>query len=191
MREAAEVSSADRENQGAAVRHPLILLIGYRCTGKTTVARLLADRLGWHWLDADEVLEKRRGRSIVEIFQQDGESAFRELETAILAELCALNEHVIATGGGVILQEGNRSLLRRSGQVVWLTADVETIWQRLQADASSGKPRPLLSVGGRVEVEQMLRAREPLYRESADIIVDTRARKPEQIVDEIASVLFK
>ena len=92
----------------------------------TAVARLLAGELGWGWADADEALEKCHGRSVRGIFEAEGESGFREKESAILPELCGLERHVVATGGGVVLREANRELLRNSGWVVWLTADVDT-----------------------------------------------------------------
>jgi shikimate kinase len=167
----------------------MIFLVGYRGTGKTTVARLLAERLGWAWLDADAVLEARFGRSIPDIFAADGEAAFRLMEASILEDLCRLEKHVIATGGGVVLSTTNRERIRKSGRVVWLTADVDTICARLETDTASGKPRPALTVGGRAEVEELLRVREPLYRECADVIVETARRPAAEIVEEIIRVM--
>src|SRR5690348_9819218 len=109
----------------------LLFLIGPRGSGKSTIARLLAHELGWSWLDADEVLEKNCGQSIRSLFATEGEAGFRDREAAVLAELCRLQRHVLATGGGVVLRESNRELLRAGGRVVWLTADIETLWQRL------------------------------------------------------------
>jgi shikimate kinase len=163
----------------------MIFLIGYRGTGKTTVAELLAERVGWPWLDADTVLEARHGRSIADIFARDGEMAFRDMEAAILKDLCRLHRHVVATGGGVVLRETNHERMRQVGPVVWLTADPDTIWTRIQADSQSGKLRPPLTVGGRAEVEQLLKVREPMYRACADVIVETANRLPSQVVDEI------
>ncbi len=102
----------------------LLFLIGLRGTGKTCVARLLADKLGWGWSDADIVLEQRAGRSIRKIFQDEGEASFRDQEVAVLEDLAARENHVVATGGGVVLRPENRARLG-SGTVVWLTAPAE------------------------------------------------------------------
>ena len=162
-----------------------LFLIGPRGSGKSTVARLLARELGWDWLDADDELEKRCGQSIRAIFATEGETGFRDKESAVLAELCRLPRHVIATGGGVVLREGNRSLLRSSGRVVWLSADVETLWQRVQSDSGTAERRPPLTVGGRAEMEEIVHSREPLYRQCADLIVQTAGSQPYEIVMEI------
>src|SRR5205807_9673360 len=99
---------------------PLIFLIGARGSGKTTVARLLAERIGWAWLDSDEEIERRCGKTIREIFAAEGESGFRGKESALLTEFCRLQRHVIATGGGVVLGQANRALMREAGSVIWL-----------------------------------------------------------------------
>jgi shikimate kinase len=164
-----------------------LFLIGPRGSGKSTVAQLLARELGWNWLDADEELERRFGRSIRTIFETEGETGFRDKEAAVLADLCRLPRHIIATGGGIVLREGNRALLRSSGRVVWLTADVETLWQRVQADSATTERRPPLTVGGRAEMEEILQIREPLYRQCADFTVDTAGHTPAEIVAEILS----
>jgi shikimate kinase len=160
-------------------------LIGYRGTGKSTIARLLAARLGWSWLDADALLEERAGRTIRQVFAEEGEAGFREREATLLEELCRRERCVIATGGGVVLRPGNRERLKASGYCIWLTADAATIWQRLQADAATTERRPALTVGGQAEVEQLLHVREPLYRECANLTVHTAGRAPEVIVEKI------
>jgi shikimate kinase len=169
--------------------HPVIFLIGYRGTGKSTVARLLAGRLGWDWLDADAVLEERAGRTIREVFAEEGEAGFRRRESAVLGDLCRCQRHVIATGGGVVLSPDNRARLRAAGRVVWLTADAETIWRRLQADASTAERRPPLTVGGLAEVHELLRLREPHYRACADHCIDTPGRSPEEVAERVAAAL--
>jgi shikimate kinase len=159
-----------------------LFLIGYRGTGKSTVAKRLAEHVGWAWLDADRVLEQRWCRTIAQIFAQEGEPAFRDKEAAVLAGLGLCERHVIATGGGVILRADNRRLLKEAGRVVWLTADAAVIWQRLQDDASTGTQRPNLSGGGLAEIEQLLRLRQPLYEACADWIVDTKDCSPDEVV---------
>jgi shikimate kinase len=167
----------------------VIFLVGYRGTGKSAVARLLAGALGWSWQDADAAIEERARQSIRQIFEAEGETGFRQREAAVLAELCRAQRQVVATGGGVVLRAENRALLKRSGLVVWLTADAGTIWQRIQADTATAQRRPSLTVGGLAEVKQLLPVREPLYREVADLVVDTVRRLPAQVVEEIVSWL--
>jgi shikimate kinase len=163
----------------------ILLLIGYRGSGKSTVGRLLAERLGWTFVDADDVLEARAGKSIREIFATEREKAFRDSESAILAELCGQTDRVIATGGGVVLREENRALLRKHGFVAWLTADAATLWARIQADATTAARRPALTTGGLAEVEHLLAIRTPLYRACADVEVPVASVSPEQAANAI------
>jgi shikimate kinase len=170
-------------NLTAAVEN--VFLIGYRGTGKTTIAPVLAEKLGYTWVDADRALEERCGRSVRTIFAEEGEAGFRDKEGALLEELGTNVGQVIATGGGIILREANRQLLRKTGRAIWLTADAPTIWQRLQTDPATAEQRPNLSVGGLAEIEAMLRIRGPLYAGLADLTVDTVGRSPVEIVDVI------
>jgi shikimate kinase len=163
----------------------LLFLVGYRGTGKTTTARLLSVRLGWGYVDADDVVEEQAGRTVREIFAAEGEAGFRARESVVLAGLCKGERQVVATGGGVVLAEANRRLLKSSGFVVWLTADAETIWQRMQADATTAHRRPNLAGGGLSEIAELLAWREPLYRDCADFTVDTTHRRPEDVVSVI------
>ena len=165
-------------------RRPVIFLTGYRGSGKTSVAKLLAGRLGWQWLDADEALVARHGKTIRAIFAEEGEAGFRDKEAGLLDELCRLREHVVASGGGVVLRPENRGKLR-SGLVIWLTADAATLWRRISSDATTTEQRPNLTGGGLSEVEELLRVREPLYRGCADLVVDTTGKSPEQVVEAI------
>jgi shikimate kinase len=167
----------------------LVILIGPRGSGKTTVAALLAEGLGWTWVDADCVLEQRAGRSIRDIFAAEGEAGFRLRERAILSELCDRERIVIATGGGAVLHPENRERLRGAGTVVWLTADPQTLHQRTSADAQSAQRRPALGQGGIEEVVAVLAAREPLYRECAHFIVDTAGRSPAEVAAEVLDLL--
>ena len=164
----------------------LLFLIGYRGTGKSTVGRLVADRLGWAFADADAELEADAGRTIAAIFAAEGEGAFRDREEATLARLSAPRDHVVvATGGGVVLRPANRDRLR-AGFVAWLAADPETLIARLAADPHTPGRRPALTAtGGADEVRALIAAREPLYREVADVRVETTDVSPDAVADAI------
>lgn len=167
-----------------------LVLIGYRGTGKTTVARLVAERLGWDWIDADVEIERQAGKSIADIFRDDGESAFRDLEAQVVAELTARSSWVLALGGGAILRPENRRQIAAAGPAVWLTATAPTIHQRMTGDPTTAGKRPnLTSRGGLHEIEELLAQREPLYRQCADHTVDTEGKSPEQVADEIVQLL--
>jgi shikimate kinase len=167
-----------------------IFLIGYRGTGKSTVARHLAERIGYDSIDADEEIERRAGKSIAAIFAEDGEPAFRDFECRLVDELARLRQTVVALGGGAVLREANRNAIRAAGPVVWLTAPVDVIVARLAADAATAGRRPnLTQSGGRQEVEALLAERTPLYRECATLTVDTNGKTCAQVADEIAANL--
>ncbi len=163
-----------------------IALIGYRGTGKTTVAQLLARRLAWDWIDADVEVELRAGKSIAAIFADNGEPAFRDLEEQTTAELCRRERTVLALGGGVILRETNRLALGECQAIVWLRATAETLDERINQDATTAARRPnLTNHGGRTEIETLLAQREPFYRGCATLEVDTDSKEPAEIADEI------
>jgi shikimate kinase len=170
---------------------PRVTLVGYRGTGKSTVAAGLATRLGCGWQDADAVLEERRGCTIATLVRDRGEPAFRDAEAVILADLLASTSGILSTGGGVVLRPDNRRLLRELGRpVIWLTAPADVIRSRLAADPATRDRRPALT--GRdplAEIDDALTAREPLYRECADIAFDTAAAPAEAIVDRIVAWL--
>ncbi len=166
-----------------------VFLIGYRGSGKTTVARLLAGKLGWAWCDADAVLAERFGLSIRRIFAEEGEAGFRAKETAILQELCQLQDFVIATGGGIVLRPENRIKLLL-GRVVWLKAEPKVLWRRLQEDPSTLEKRPNLAEGGLAEVEKLVEARTPLYEKCADLVVDTGTKNPVEVAETIYEWMF-
>ena len=167
-----------------------IALIGYRGTGKTTVAQLLAKQLNYAWIDADVEVEQRAGKSIAEIFAASGEEAFRDLETEVVADLCQREQTVLALGGGAILREINQKCLAQCQQIIWLRASAETIAQRLSGDPTTAQRRPnLTNRGGLHEIEQMLATRDPIYRACATLEVDTEGKDPAQIVDEIVGAL--
>lgn len=164
----------------------IITLVGYRGCGKSSVAPLLAAQLGWDCVDADAEIEHRAGCSIREIFSERGEPEFRRIEREVISELLAGRALVLAAGGGAVLNAETRRELRTAGPVVWLQASVNTILKRLQADLSTRERRPSLTDDDpRTEVESLLSAREPLYREVSTIVVQTDERTPPEIVDEI------
>jgi shikimate kinase len=170
----------------------VLTLIGYRATGKTTLARLLAERLGWDWLDADVEIEHRAGKPIAQIFAEDGEPAFRDIEAGVIADLCGWDCLVLAAGGGAPLRSESRQAMRQNGKVIWLTARPETILSRMSADATTAGRRPSLTDKGPLEeIVQLLHGREPIYRESADWAIDTEGKTPDALADEIMKHIGK
>ena len=164
----------------------ILSLIGYRATGKTTVARLLAERLGVPWADSDCEIERQAGKTIAQIFADEGEAVFRDFEARVLWELCQSEDLVLATGGGAILRAETRQLLRQSGPVLWLTATPETILRRMQQDANNETTRPALTqLSQREEIRQVLDFRTPLYRETASLEITTEGFSPEEIVQQL------
>ncbi len=166
----------------------VITLIGYRGSGKSSVARPLADRLGWTWLDADTELESRVGCSIRELFETDGETRFREVEREVCADLSHRDKLVIAAGGGAVLSADTRADFKANGPVVWLKASAEVLEDRINRDPTTGERRPTLTdSGGSQQIREHLAQRELLYAESATITVDTADKSIDSIVDEIVS----
>lgn len=167
-----------------------LTLIGYRATGKTTIARLLAERLGWEWIDADVEIERRAGKSIARIFADEGEPVFRDLEAQTIADLCQRERLVLAAGGGAPMRPESRAAMRQSGMVVWLKATPATILARMSGDATTAARRPNLTCqGGLGEIVELLDRREPIYRETAHVEVDTEGKPPEQVAAEILALI--
>ncbi len=149
-----------------------IVLIGFMGSGKSSIGRLVASRLGFQFVDTDALLVAREGREIAQIFASEGEARFRDLEASVLESLGTRTRCVISTGGGVILREENRALLRDLGLTVWLTASEDVIFNRV----SRTNKRPLLQTANpRETVTQLLAARRPLYEAAAQFTVDTTA----------------
>jgi len=149
-----------------------IVLIGFMGCGKSHVGRELHQRLRYTLVDMDHVIEQRAGKPITAIFAEDGEQAFRDMETALLRELAedSSQRHIISTGGGVIGREENRELLRKLGYVVWLHAPIEVILDR----TAKNRDRPLLhGEDPAARARELLEKRKPLYQEAAHLKVDT------------------
>jgi shikimate kinase len=167
-----------------------LFLIGYRGCGKTTVAAELSKLLGWPWLDADVELERQAGQTIKQIFADQGETAFRDLESQIAKELAMRERHIIALGGGAVLREQNRQLLIGRGKTIWLKAEPEVLQARIQADATTAERRPnLTGQGGLSEIRTLLAARTPLYASCADVTIDSQAGSPAEIARQIVAEL--
>jgi len=163
-----------------------LVLVGYRGTGKSTVGRILAERLGLAFADADVELEAIAGRSIPAIFAEQGEAAFRDWEEKVLSDLCTRPGTIVATGGGVVLRERNRNLIRSFGFVTWLTADPEVLAGRLRAEPGGLANRPSLTAEGTLgEIARVLKERTHLYRAVAHAIVDTNQKTPLQTAEAI------
>jgi shikimate kinase len=158
-----------------------LYLIGMMGAGKSTVGKILAERLNYHFFDTDTVIEQASGQAITEIFASLGETAFRELETQVLAELSAYTKLVVATGGGIVLQRKNWSHLRQ-GLIVWLNVPLEQLYDRLRGDTV----RPLLQ-GEKPEekLRLILEQRQALYSQ-ADLCITPRPEEsPEQLATRI------
>lgn len=159
----------------------LIALTGFMGSGKTSVGRLVADALGCPFLDLDDIIVKKAGRSIPEIFQADGEKGFRRLEKDALEKTVAKyaeNTAVLALGGGTVTVSGAVKLLQEKTLCIYLEADIDTLTARLEGQTEG---RPLADENMAARLAQ----REPLYREAAHVTIDTAGLTPEEITDEI------
>ncbi|HMD54943.1 MAG TPA: shikimate kinase [Phycisphaerae bacterium] len=167
-----------------------IVLIGYRGSGKTSVGRLLAARLGMSFIDTDDLIVAKSGKTIRKIFEAGGEQAFRDLETAVVAEVAARDHTVIAAGGGVVLRSQNVEHLRRTGRIVWLTAPPEVLFKRIQGDQQTTATRPnLTSAGGLEEIRKLLEIRRPFYQAAAHITVDVSLDDVERIAHFLSAMV--
>ena len=155
-------------------------------SGKTTVGRLLADRLGFAYLDSDEEIVGATGRTVREIFEGEGEAAFRRQETAVLREALERDDDVVVSvAGGAVLDNDNRRLLAAAGTVVWLRGPIDLLAERAQRQ----NHRPLLDGGAEAALARLYAEREPLYTELADVVVDIEDRTPGEVVDAITEAL--
>jgi shikimate kinase len=163
-----------------------VLLIGMMGAGKSTTGKLLADRLGWPYLDSDDEIERQTGKTVPEIWKAEGEPAFRAEEARVLAQACTSDSPaVVSVAGGAVLDPDNRAFIRQAGLIVWLRADVSTLVRRVGAGAG----RPLLDGGPAEAMARLYEQRAPIYSDLAELIFDVDRMSPPQVVDQIVTAL--
>lgn len=163
-----------------------IIFVGPMGAGKTTIGKQLARQLGRTFYDSDRVIEERTGVNIPLIFEMEGEDGFRRREKSVIAELTSKQDIVLATGGGAILDPENRDQMTRQGFVIYLSAPLDHLFNRTTKD----KNRPLLKTADpRKALEEILRIRDPLYREVADVIIETDAGPARSVVNKILALV--
>lgn len=163
-----------------------IVLIGFMGTGKSTIGRVLSQRLGYRLIDTDAEIVRRCGREIHEIFNEKGEKYFREVESSIIDEVSKTDNVIIACGGGVVKNRDNVRKLKEKGFIVCLKADIDTIYKRVAYDGN----RPLAGGKTKKDLQDLLNEREKLY-ESAYIFIDTTDIKPSEAADSIINAFMK
>ena len=158
-----------------------IALIGYRGSGKTTIGKLLANRLWMDFVDTDALIAARAGKTIREIFDAGGEVAFRDLESAVIADVLTKDNQVVALGGGAILRPENLQRIKAAARVIYLQADAATLHARILADPATAQTRPSLTVAGGSleEVQTLLAQRDPHYRAAADATLEVNRLTPQ------------
>lgn len=167
-----------------------IVLVGFRCTGKTTVGRFLGKRLRMEFVDSDELIELRATANIRKIFETKGETWFRDREAEVLAELGKRDNLVIASGGGCVLRYKTIRELKRNARVVLLEADIETLHRRIKEDPRTCTTRPALTQMSLYdEINSQLELRRPYYEQAAEIKVPTGNRPIDDIAEEIITRL--
>ena len=165
-----------------------LVLIGLRGSGKSTVGRILAERIKWTFVDTDGIVEARAGMTIRELFEKSGEAAFRKLESDAVLECAAADCAVIATGGGAILDPNNAAVLKRNGFVVHLTAEPAELWRRILQDKGSLEGRPKLvatATSGIDELKILMLARAGVYAQVRDAEVDVEDRTPIEVAEAV------
>lgn len=178
------------DEKGVAEARPAagnIFLVGMMGAGKTTVGRLLSHFLEKTFYDSDREIQKRTGVSIPTIFEIEGEAGFRRRETEILSELINVRNIILATGGGAVLSGVNRTMLKNGGTVIYLRASIDDLWRRTRHD----KNRPLLQTPDpRARLAELFVQRDPLYRETAHIVVESGKRSPRHLAQSLAQQLM-
>jgi len=169
-----------------------IVLIGYRGCGKSAVGRHLADRLQVPFYDTDALVEQLAGKCIRTIVEEKGWPHFRRIESEVIRKLALLQDGVIATGGGAVLDETNCRILKAHGLVIWLAADMRTMIHRMRGDAMSKERRPPLTHSdSRREAEELLEQRTTIYRRLADTCIDTTGKSIDEIAREVSQFFEK
>jgi len=162
-----------------------LLLVGFMGAGKSTVGRLVAEELGLPFVDVDDLVQQQDGRTAREIFEEAGESTFRALETSALDSLGTMPPSVVACGGGVVLSDSNRAVLKRLGRVVYLKVTAAETLARVGEDSN----RPLLDgASGALAAGKLLESREGLYSAVADVVVDTVDRTPQTVAAQVVAL---
>lgn len=160
----------------------LLYLIGMMGAGKTTAGRILAERTGWRFIDMDREIERESGRTIPEIFREQGEGAFRKMETALLRRLSTEEGCIVSTGGGAVLAEENRRILAGSGLVVYLRVSAQDVLERTRGD--TGRPN-LVAEDRRARIESLIEQRQPLYCATAEVSFKSSGGSPGSLVSRI------
>jgi shikimate kinase len=169
-----------------------IILIGYRCTGKTSVAKALAERLGKSFVDTDDYIEKKASRPISDMVAREGWDFFRDKEKEAIREISLCPDCVIAAGGGAILNAENVANLRKNGAVILLETKSETILERMRLDEKTEQQRPSLTGQDPLEeIAEVLEIRRPYYQQAMDFSVDTTSKSIQEVADEIIQKLEK
>ncbi|MBL7204387.1 MAG: shikimate kinase [Desulfobacteraceae bacterium] len=168
-----------------------IVLVGYRCSGKTTVGKLLARDLKREFLDTDRLIEGKTGLPIHLYVSQKGWRDFRAVEKEVVSHVASRDDLVIATGGGVVMDQGNVRNLRKNGWFVWLKAKPSVIRDRMNTEEKPGELRPSLSGTDPLEeIDQILHERAPFYASTGDHTVDTNGQPPEKVARAIMKAFF-
>lgn len=166
-----------------------IILIGVRGSGKSAVGRRLAARLQMKFVDTDDLIESKEGH-ISDIVKSKGWDHFRRLEKSVIEEISKENDLIIAPGGGAVLDTDNVNALKRNGRIIWLKADQETLFKRIQKDQGSSTRRPTLTGKGTLEeIEETISERGPFYEKASEIQINTSPMDVEAVVEDVLTVL--
>jgi shikimate kinase len=167
-----------------------IFLIGYRATGKSTVARNIAASLGLKCVDSDALIVQAAGMTITEIFTRETEEGFRERESEVVAKIALGDNQVVALGGGAVLRSENRAAICNQGRIVWLQASVDSVCARLREDSQTQSQRPQLTSHDLYdEVSELMERRRDIYADIADFAVDTESLDAAEVALEVIATL--